>query len=196
MPEFAQWSASSPARSRGNSSRATRTPTFWLVWPKFQPWWLGLLLEKRTLPVLEFLPVLAGETVDVVDHLALSHGHLGNDSLRGGFARHRGVEDAEVAFLHTQDRDIGFSAHIQIAELRALDLLRRRPGGHTDYVGDRGPQCKNARHRVIHRLQSAVHAVGVQVGRDGVRLKPRRIGRHRDVPVKAGLPEAEVEDDL
>src|SRR5262245_16719752 len=173
MPESARWSACSPVHLRATSSRASRTPTYCGAWLRSRLWSLSLLLEERPLAIGELLPVLGGESVGIVDYLAFADCQLGGDSLRPRLARHRGIEDAEVALLHAQYGDIGLGAHIQVAKLRPLDLLRRRPGGHADHVVDRRAQGENRRHRVVHRLQAAVHAVDVQVGRDRVRLEPR-----------------------
>ena len=46
-------------------------------------------LEKWSLPVLEALPVLAGEAVQIPSHLALAQGHFADDPLRSGHSRPR-----------------------------------------------------------------------------------------------------------
>src|SRR6516162_1945154 len=85
-----------------------------------------LSLEEGAFPVGETLPILAAQAIQIKGNAALAQSHFGNDPLRAGKSRLRGIEHSEIALLHTQDRDIRLGADVQIAEFRPLDLLRRR----------------------------------------------------------------------
>jgi len=91
----------------------------------------------------ETLPILAGEAVQVKCDHAFAQRHFGDDPLRARQPRLRRIEHSERTPFHAQHCDIGVGPHIQIAQLRPLDLLRRRPGAHANHIGERRAQRQN-----------------------------------------------------
>ena len=74
----------------------------------------------------------------------------------------------------------------------ALDRFGRLPGRHSDNVFQRRAEIENLRHDVAHILHPAIHAAGMEIGRDGVGRETFFISRNGDAPGEAAAAMANV----
>src|SRR5437868_604204 len=101
-----------------------------------------LPFEEGTLAIWKTLPVLAGASFGVPHYLAFPQSQLATNAFGAGPARARRIQQPEPTFLQPQHGHIGLGADIEVAEFLVQDLLRRRPGGHANHVGERGAKAQ------------------------------------------------------
>src|SRR5579864_2775998 len=142
----------------------------------------------------EFVPILARDTVQIVNDLAVTNRQLTQKFLSPPHFGAIHIDKAEAAMLQAQHRNIRCGTHREMSHFLMLDLTRGIPRRARDHIVQRHPYIQKLGHDVQHVLHAGVHAGDVQVGRDRIRDKSLLDRRHCLPKQKTASAMSHIED--